>query len=67
MSIGDVRAFGTGAIIEFEKSVDDQLDLLVNNRLIARGVCVKVGENFGLRVDSIIDRNARIRSLGPDS
>ncbi|MFH1747347.1 MAG: FliM/FliN family flagellar motor C-terminal domain-containing protein, partial [Planctomycetota bacterium] len=31
MSIAEIRQFATGAIIEFEKSVDDNLDLLINN------------------------------------
>ncbi len=65
MPIAAVRDLSTGAIVEFDKSVDDALDLLVNNRLIGRGRCVKVGENFGLQITRICDAVDRVRSMGP--
>ena len=64
MPIQTVRNLSVGSIIEFEKSVEDPLDLRINNRPIGRGQCVKVGEDFGLRVSEIVDKAARIRSLG---
>ncbi len=64
MPISEVCALSVGAIIEFDKNVEEPLDLLVNDRPIGRGVCVKVGEYFGLRVTEICDRADRIRSLG---
>lgn len=64
MAIAAVRDLSVGAIIEFEKSLEEPLDLLVNNRLIGHGQCVKVGENFGLRVTKVTSRAQRIRSLG---
>jgi flagellar motor switch protein FliN/FliY len=64
MPIAAVRDLSTGAIVEFDKSVDDALDLLVNNRLIGRGRCVKVGENFGLQITRICDPVERVRSMG---
>jgi flagellar motor switch protein FliN/FliY len=39
-----------GSIVEFDTPASSELDLLANNRLIARGVAVKVGEKFGLKV-----------------
>jgi flagellar motor switch protein FliN/FliY len=63
MPIASVRDLSIGSIIEFEKSVDDQLDLMINNQPIGLGNCVKVGENFGLRVTEIASRRARIESL----
>lgn len=63
MPISSVRDLSVGAIIEFEKNVDDQLDLMINNRPVGKGTCVKVGENFGLRVSSIVSKANRIRSL----
>jgi len=64
MPIGAVRELSAGAIVEFDKSVEDSLDLLVNNRLIGGGCCVKVGENFGLQITRICDPAERVRSLG---
>ncbi|GMU36987.1 MAG: FliM/FliN family flagellar motor switch protein [Planctomycetota bacterium] len=42
-----------GSIVEFDTPASSELDLLANNRLIARGVAVKVGENFGLQVTQV--------------
>jgi flagellar motor switch protein FliN len=63
MPIGSVLTLSVGAIIEFEKSVEDHLDLLINNHAVGRGQCVKVGENFGLRITEICGKAQRIRSL----
>lgn len=64
MPISAVRDISVGSIIEFEKSVEDRLDLLVNNRLVGHGQCVKVGENFGLRLSAVISPADRVRTLG---
>ncbi len=64
MSVAEIRRFATGAIIEFEKSLEEDLDLLINNRPIGHGTCVKVGENFGLRVTEIANAQQRIESMG---
>ncbi|MCG3130552.1 MAG: hypothetical protein FLDDKLPJ_01317 [Phycisphaerae bacterium] len=42
-----------GSIVEFDTPASSELDLLANNRLIARGVAVKVGEKFGLQVTRV--------------
>lgn len=63
MALEGVRDLSVGAIIEFEKSVEDSLDLMVNNRQIGSGQCVKVGENFGLRVTSIISKRKRLEAI----
>jgi flagellar motor switch protein FliN/FliY len=48
-----VLALSEGSVIEFDKSNDEPLDLLVNNRKIGQGKVLKVGEHFGLRIDEI--------------
>ena len=64
MSCDDILALGPGAIIELDRSSSDELDLLVNNRQVAKGVAVKVGENFGIRVSSIGTPEQRIEAMG---
>jgi len=64
LSLQEVLRLGTGAIIEFMKSSDEPLELLINNKAIAVGETVKVGENFGLRITQIGDVRAVIRSMG---
>jgi flagellar motor switch protein FliN len=49
-----ILELGPGMIIHFGKSCDEMLDLEVNNRKIAQGEVVKVGDKFGLRVTGIV-------------
>jgi flagellar motor switch protein FliN/FliY len=60
----EVLRLGVGAIIEFSKSSDEPLELLINNKPIGVGVTVKVGENFGLKITQIGDVKQVIQSLG---
>ena len=64
LNMGEVLRLGNGAIIEFAKANDEPLELLINNKTIALGEAVKVGENFGLRVTQIGDVKSVIRSMG---
>jgi flagellar motor switch protein FliN/FliY len=60
----DILALGPGAILELNKSADDELDLLVNNKRVGAGAAVKVGENFGIRITNIGSAQQRIAALG---
>ena len=63
MPLCDIVSLSTGAIIEFEKPADADLDLMINNKCIGQGNAVKVGENFGLRVTTIGSVVDRIQAL----
>ena len=52
-----------GSILEFEKSHDEPLELLVNNSRIGHGEAVKVGENFGLRLTGVRPPRERVEAL----
>ena len=65
MSIGEIMRIGPGTILEFNRTVDCELDLMINNCQIGQGIAVKVGERFGLRITSIGNVKERIDSLGP--
>jgi len=64
LTLAEVMRLGPGAIIEFLKSNDEPLELLINNQPIGLGDAVKVGENFGLKINQIGDVKEVIRSLG---
>ena len=66
MNCNEVMRLGTGAIIEFPKSSEKPLELLVNNKVIALGEAVKVGENFGLRIKQVGDAKQIVEALGGD-
>lgn len=60
----DLLKLTPGAIIELNKAMDDPIDMLVNNKLVARGEVVVVDGNFAFRITEIVSPAARIRSLG---
>ena len=67
LMLSEVMRLGTGAIIEFFKSSEEPLELLINNKVIGVGETVKVGENFGLRITQVGDLKQVIKSLGGTS
>ncbi len=56
MSVEEVLKLGTGSIIELDRLAGGPVDLLVNERLVARGEVVAVDENFGVRITELIAR-----------
>ncbi len=67
LTLSEVMRLGPGAIIEFSKSSDEPLELLINNKTIGVGEAVKVGENFGLKITQIGDVRQLIQSMtGPN-
>lgn len=64
MPVSEVVALNYGAIIELPKMVDEELEILVNNKVIGTGVAVKVGEHFGIRVKSMGGLSERVSALG---
>jgi flagellar motor switch protein FliN/FliY len=66
LNLSEVMRLGTGAIIEFIKSSEQPLELLVNNKVIGVGEAVKVGENFGLRITQIGDVKQIVAALSDD-
>lgn len=64
LPLGDIIDLSPGSIVEFTRSADTPLELLVNNKVIGSGVAVKVGEKFGLRIDEICSIQETIRKLG---
>ena len=67
MKLGEVLNLGPGSLMEVPRAADEPLDLMVNNKPIGKGHAVKVGENFGLKIEAIGAAADRIRALGPDT
>ena len=63
MKIKDILNLGPGAVVELKKLAGEPVDLLVNNKVVARGEVVVVDENFGLRITSLLSPEERLRSL----
>jgi flagellar motor switch protein FliN/FliY len=56
MLVEDILKLGTGSIVELDRLAGGPVDLLVNDRLVARGEVVAVDENFGVRITELIDK-----------
>jgi len=65
-TLGRVIELGPGQIIQFDKSCEEMLDLVVSNCKIAAGEAVKVGDKFGLRVTSIVLPDERFLPVKPE-
>lgn len=61
--IRDILEMSQGFIIELDKLAGEPVDVLVNNKLIAKGEVVVIDENFGVRVTDIISPMERIQKL----
>jgi len=59
----DVLKLTTGSIVELNRGVNDPVEVLVNQCLIARGEVVVVEGNYGVRIQEIASRQDRLRSL----
>lgn len=66
MPAAEITALQPGSIIELPKSAEEPLDLLVNNKCVGTGNAVKVGENFGIRIEFIGDLKTRIAAMGEE-
>ncbi|MWV43540.1 flagellar motor switch phosphatase FliY [Paenibacillus sp. HJL G12] len=61
--IKDILEMSQGSIIELDKLAGEPVDILVNNKLIAKGEVVVIDENFGVRVTDILSQWDRIQKL----
>jgi len=63
MQLRDVFKLGIGSVIELDKSVNDPVAVIVNNKQIAKGEVVLVDGNYGVRILEVESTEDRIRSL----
>lgn len=54
--VKDILKLNVGSIIELEKEAGEPVDILVNNKLIARGDVVEIDGNYGVRIIEILNR-----------
>lgn len=63
MLIKDLLQLGPGSIVELDKLAGEPLEVLVNERLVARGEVVMVNEKFGIRLTDVISPTERVNKL----
>ena len=63
LPLKDVIKLTTGSILELNRSISEPVELIVNNCVIARGEVVVIEGNYAIRIQQIISRQERLRTL----
>ncbi|EIT85092.1 flagellar motor switch protein [Fictibacillus macauensis ZFHKF-1] len=62
-TIQEILEMAPGSIVELDKLAGEPVDILINQKLVAKGEVVVIDENFGVRVNEIVSRKARLMNL----
>ena len=62
--VQDLLKLHKGSVIELSKLAGDPLEILVNEKVVAKGEVIVMNEKFGVRLTDIVSDAQRIRSLG---
>lgn len=63
MPLGEILDLGPGDVVQLDRTVSDPVDLLVGDKIVARGEVVLVNGNFGLRVTEVAEPQKRLESI----
>ena len=63
MAIRDLLQLAQGSVIELDKLAGEPMDVMVNNKLVARGEVVVVNEKFGIRLTDVVSAAERVKQL----
>mgnify|MGYP000933845947 FL=1 len=61
--IKEILELSTGSVIELDRMAGEPVDILVNEKLVAKGEVVVIDENFGVRISDIVSQKERINNL----
>ena len=62
--VQDLLKLHKGSVLELNKLAGEALEVLVNDRVLARGEVIVLNEKFGVRLTDIVSHAQRIRELG---
>jgi flagellar motor switch protein FliN/FliY len=63
MMIRDILHLAPGSILELDKLAGEPVDILINDKTIARGEVVVIDDKFGVRLSSIVTPGERLMNL----
>src|SRR5437870_8742700 len=63
MILEEIVKLGVGSVIELNSGIDQPVELVVNNRILARGEVVTVDGFYGIRITEITSAGERFKSL----
>lgn len=61
--VSDLLNLGQGSVVELNKLAGEPMEIMVNDKLIARGEAVVINEKFGVRLTDIISTKERVEQL----
>lgn len=61
--LGELLDLGPGDVVELDRHISDPVDLIVGDKIVARGEVVLVNGNFGLRVTEVAAPRKRLESI----
>lgn len=59
LTLRELLSLGTGSLLELDRQVEEPVDLMLGDRVIARGEVVIVDGNYGMRVTEVLENEAR--------
>lgn len=66
MPIADILGLGPGSVVELNKLAGEPVDVLINQKTVARGEVVVIDENFGVRITQLLTPQERLKLLGEE-
>jgi flagellar motor switch protein FliN len=63
MPLGEILDLGPGDVVQLDRNVADPVDLIVGDKIVARGEVVLVNGNFGLKVTEVAAPKKRLESI----
>jgi flagellar motor switch protein FliN len=63
MPLGEILDLGPGDVVQLDRHVSDPVDLLVGDKIVARGEVVLINGNFGLRVTEVAEPQKRLETI----
>jgi flagellar motor switch protein FliN len=63
MPLGEILELGPGDVVQLDRHVADPVDLIVGDKIVARGEVVLVDGNFGLRISEVAAPRMRLESI----
>ena len=63
MTLKEILELGPGDVVELDRHVSEPVDLVVGDRIVARGEVVVASGNFALRITEVVTPQLRLESI----
>jgi len=63
VALKDVLKLTSGSIVELNRAINEPVEIIVNNCVVARGEVVVIEGNYGVRIQQIVSQRERVRTL----